>query len=67
MFSRGRAPRHYDDDSGSDMEAGLSDVEAEEKRALRLARKEDEEAERLENERKAAKERMKRERERKGK
>jgi protein SPT2 len=62
MFRRpDRGPvREYDDDSGSDMEAGLSDVEMEEKRALKIARREDEEAEREENARREAKEKMKR-------
>lgn len=64
MFGRGRAPRRYDDDSGSDMEAGLSDVEMEEKRALKIARREDELAEKEENARREAKERARRERER---
>ena len=50
-------------DSESDMEAGLSDVEEEEQRAVRIARREDELAEREERERKARKERLKRERE----
>lgn len=71
MFNRGRAHAHRpaprdDYDSGSDMEAGLSDVEAEEKRALAIARREDLEAEKEENMRKEAKERAKRDRERKG-
>ncbi|KAL7421798.1 hypothetical protein Q5752_003569 [Cryptotrichosporon argae] len=66
-----RAPRppvsaYDDDDSGSDMEAGLSDVEAEERRALRIARMEDEEDEAEERRRKEAKERARRERERRG-
>jgi protein SPT2 len=62
MFSRGRPLQQYadDDSDGSDMEAGLSDVEMEEKRALRIARREDDEAEREENVRREAKERMKR-------
>lgn len=52
----------YDDDlsdGSSDMEAGLSDVELEESRAARIARKEDEAAEREERERKARKEALK--------
>ncbi|KAK8864365.1 hypothetical protein IAR55_001612 [Kwoniella newhampshirensis] len=53
----------YDDDDisdgSSDMEAGLSDVELEERRAARIARKEDEQAEREERERKARKEALK--------
>ncbi|WVF71525.1 hypothetical protein IAT40_006332 [Kwoniella sp. CBS 6097] len=69
MFRRpGRPPlpsRRYEDDisddGSSDMEAGLSDVEVEEKRAARIARREDEEAEREERERKLAKEKRKKE------
>ncbi|WVQ99332.1 hypothetical protein IAU59_006464 [Kwoniella sp. CBS 9459] len=69
MFRRpGRAPlpsRRYQDDisddGSSDMEAGLSDVEVEERRAARIARREDEEAEREERERKLAKEKRKKE------
>lgn len=65
MFNRGRAPRHYDDDYDSDdMEAGLDDVEAEERRALRLAKLEDQKEEQLEAQRRAEKERRARERER---
>jgi protein SPT2 len=45
------------------MEAGLSDVEEEEQRALRVARREDELAEREERERKARKEKLRKERE----
>lgn len=62
MFNRGRPQqRRYDDDSdGSDMEAGLSDIDSEEKRAAKIARREDQEEERLEAERRAAKERAKR-------
>lgn len=61
MFSRDGAPRRYDDDysDGSDMEAGLSDIDSEEKRAAKLARREDLEEERKEAERRAAKERAK--------
>ncbi|KLT44894.1 hypothetical protein CC85DRAFT_310925 [Cutaneotrichosporon oleaginosum] len=63
MFSRGRPQRRYDDESdGSDMEAGLSDIDSEEKRAAKIARREDMEEERLEAERRAAKERAKRQR-----
>ncbi|OCF36672.1 hypothetical protein I316_01268 [Kwoniella heveanensis BCC8398] len=69
MFRRpGRPPlpsRGYaddiSDDGSSDMEAGLSDVEVEERRAARIARREDEEAEREERERKLAKEKRKKE------
>ncbi|TXT03836.1 hypothetical protein VHUM_04357 [Vanrija humicola] len=66
MFSRGRPTRTYHDDYESDdMEAGLSDVEAEERRALRIARYEDDQAEKEEAAHKAAKEaRMRNERER---
>ena len=53
----------YSDSESDDMEAGLSDVEEEEQRAIRIARREDELAEREERERKARKERLKRERE----
>ena len=53
----------YSDSESDDMEAGLSDVEEEEARAIRIARREDELAEREERERKARKERLKRERE----
>ena len=56
-------PVYSDEESGSDMEAGLSDVEEEEQRALRVARREDELAEREERERKARKEKLRRERE----
>jgi protein SPT2 len=48
------------------MEAGLSDVEQEERRAIMIARREDELAEREERERKARKEKMRKERERGG-
>lgn len=65
MFSRGREPRQvYDDYDSDDMEAGLDDVEAEEKRALKLAKLEDQKEEALEAQRKAEKERRARERER---
>lgn len=62
MFSRGRGPRRYEDDfsDGSDMEAGLSDIDSEEKRAAKIARLEDEKEERAEAERRAAKERARR-------
>lgn len=61
MFNRGRSKRQYHDESdGSDMEAGLSDIDSEEKRAAKIARREDQEEERLEAERRAAKERAKR-------
>ncbi|WWD17337.1 hypothetical protein CI109_101778 [Kwoniella shandongensis] len=65
LFRRpGRPPPRtsgYDDlsDGSSDMEAALSDVELEERRAARIARKEDEAAEREERERKARKEALK--------
>jgi protein SPT2 len=68
MFRRpGAAARRYDDvesEGSSDMEAGLSDVEAEEERARRIARREDEQAEREEREHRLMKERKKREVER---
>ncbi|KAL1405421.1 hypothetical protein Q8F55_009052 [Vanrija albida] len=66
MFNRGRPARTYNDDYESDdMEAGLSDVEAEEHRALRIARYEDDQAEKEEEARKTAKAaRLKKERER---
>lgn len=53
----------YSDSESDDMEAGLSDVEEEEQRAIRIARREDELAEREERERKARKEKLRRERE----
>lgn len=57
-------PLQYDSDSeGSDMEAGYSDVEEEERRAVRIARREDEMAEKEERERKEKKERLRKERE----
>lgn len=61
MFNRGRSQRTYDDysDEGSDMEAGLSDIDSEEKRAAKIARLEDAKEERAEAERRAAKERAK--------
>lgn len=65
MFQRPGRPapaRYADSDDGSDMEAGLSDVEEEERRAAAIARREDERAEREEKERKAAKEKAKKER-----
>ncbi|WVR06991.1 hypothetical protein IAU60_004029 [Kwoniella sp. DSM 27419] len=65
MFRRpGRPAARYVDemsDGSSDMEAGLSDVEVEERRAARIARKEDELAEREERLRKEAKEKRKKE------
>ena len=66
LFRRpGMAQRKYvddfSDDGSSDMEAGLSDVEEEERRTAAIARREDEIAEREERERKLAKERAKRE------
>ncbi|OCF60548.1 hypothetical protein L486_00182 [Kwoniella mangroviensis CBS 10435] len=54
-------------DSGSDMEAGLSDVEEEERRTARIARREDELAEREEREHRLAKLKRKKEIEKKGK
>ncbi|WWC94117.1 hypothetical protein V866_000955 [Kwoniella sp. B9012] len=54
-------------DSGSDMEAGLSDVEEEERRTARIARREDELAEREEREHRLAKLKRKKEAEKKGK
>ncbi|BEJ16450.1 hypothetical protein CspHIS471_0510550 [Cutaneotrichosporon sp. HIS471] len=61
MFSRGRPQQRYDNDSdGSDMEAGMSDIDSEEKRAAKIARREDAEEERLEAQRREAKERAKR-------
>lgn len=68
MFRRPGRPatarNQYDSDSeGSDMEAGLSDVEEEERRAVYIARREDELAEKEERARKEKKDRMKRERE----
>lgn len=60
MFGRGRPQQHHDDYSdGSDMEAGLSDIDSEEKRASKIARREDAEEERLEAQRREAKERAK--------
>jgi protein SPT2 len=59
-------PVYSDEESGSDMEAGLSDVEEEEKRAIRIARREDELAETEERERRARKEKLRLERERGG-
>ncbi|WVN88269.1 uncharacterized protein L203_103471 [Cryptococcus depauperatus CBS 7841] len=51
-------PKYMDEfsDGSSDMEAGLSDVEVEERRAARIARLEDEAAEREEREHRAKKE-----------
>ncbi|WVQ72563.1 hypothetical protein IAR50_002121 [Cryptococcus sp. DSM 104548] len=67
LFRRpGGAPqRRYDDDfsdSSSDMEAGLEDVEGEERKAARAARMEDEAAEREEREHRARKEALKKQR-----
>lgn len=45
------------------MEAGLSDVEEEERRAIRIARREDELAEKEERERREKKEKLRKERE----
>lgn len=54
-------PRYdYASDASSDMEAGLSDIDVEERRAEIIARREDIEEERRENARKAAKEERKR-------
>lgn len=67
LFRRpGGAPRRYadeySDDGSSDMEAGIDDVEQEERRTAAIARREDELAEREEKERRLAKERAKKER-----
>lgn len=51
---------HYDSDGSSDMEAGLDDIDVEERQAERIARREDIEEERLERTLKAAKEDRKR-------
>ena len=51
---------HYDSDGSSDMEAGLDDIDIEERQAERIARREDVEEERLERTLKAAKEERKR-------
>nr|XP_019046252.1 hypothetical protein I302_04993 [Kwoniella bestiolae CBS 10118]OCF25182.1 hypothetical protein I302_04993 [Kwoniella bestiolae CBS 10118] len=73
LFRRPGAPvkqRYADEfsDSGSeDMEAGMSDVEEEERRTARIARREDELAEREEREHRLAKMRRKKEAEKKGK
>ncbi|KAH7159873.1 hypothetical protein B0J13DRAFT_519314 [Dactylonectria estremocensis] len=54
-------PRYdYDSDASSDMEAGLDDIDGEERRAEHIARREDIEEERLERSLKAAKEDRKR-------
>jgi protein SPT2 len=58
---------YSDEESDGDMEAGLSDVEAEERRAAVLARREDERAEKEEREHRERKERLRREREKGGK
>jgi protein SPT2 len=65
IFKRpGQQKRVYaDSESDTDMEAGLSDVEEEEMRAIRIARREDELADREERERRVRKEKLKRERE----
>lgn len=58
-------PRRYadsDDDGSDDMEAGYSDVELEERRTTKIARKEDEEALKEEERRRKEKERWRRER-----
>jgi hypothetical protein len=66
MFRRpGAAPKRYDDvysDEDSDMEAGLDDVEMEERRTAAIARREDMLAEQEEKAKRAAKEKAKRER-----
>lgn len=68
MFARpsgGSTRKYYDEFSdGSDMEAGLDEVEGEERMALRIARREDLEEERAEEARKAAKDRARLERDR---
>ena len=51
---------HYDSDGSSDMEAGVDDLEGEERRAEQIARREDIEEERLERSLKNAKEDRKR-------
>lgn len=57
----GGGPRyHYDSDGSSDMEAGVDDLEGEERRAELIARREDIEEERIERGLKAAKEDRKR-------
>ncbi|TWU73500.1 hypothetical protein ED733_001707 [Metarhizium rileyi] len=54
-------PRHdYDSEGSSDMEAGLDELDTEERRAEFIGRKEDQEEERLEKSLKAAKEERKR-------
>lgn len=54
-------PRHgYDSDGSSDMEAGLDDIDGEERRAEFIGRREDQEQERLEKSLKVAKEERKR-------
>lgn len=53
-------PRYYDSDGSSDMEAGLDDIDHEERRAEYIARREDVEEERLEKSLKVAKEEKKR-------
>ncbi len=55
----GRQLYGYEEDD-SDMEAGLSDIDQEERRAAYFARKEDDEQERIEAERKRLKEARKR-------
>lgn len=56
-----QGPRYdYDSDASSDMEAGLDDIDGEERRAERIARQEDIAEERLEKSLKAAKEDRKR-------
>jgi protein SPT2 len=62
LFRRpGAAPRYAASDvSSDDMEARMSDVEEEERRAARIAKREDEIAEREERERREKKERLKR-------
>lgn len=51
---------HYDSDGSSDMEAGLDDIDVEERKAERIARLEDIQEERLERSLKAAKEERRR-------
>lgn len=51
---------HYDSEGSSDMEAGLDDIDVEERRAEQIARKEDIEEQRIEQGLKAAKEERKR-------
>ena len=62
MPAFGKRYSYYDDDSdgSSDMEAGIDDIDGEERRAERIARQEDIEEERLEKSLKQKKEDRKR-------